>query len=268
VHPEEQKRRQMEAEMNRFEAEISGGYQPPRHESAPSSYGAPPQRHPTAHGAGPSFQFIPHSLQRQLPQRPSNDEISHHTPPQLVPMQPGQFHPQGTPGAGPTGSVGYTVTPMGLPPVASQQTAVPSTSKKAKLTHEAGSSKKKNKKNARVAGGQVWEDQSLQEWDSNDFRIFCGDLGNDVTDEVLTRAFNKYPSFQRCKIVRDKKTNKTKGYGFVSFKDPQDFIRAMRDMNGKYVGSRPIKLRKSTWKDRNLEMVKKKKKERSKLGLL
>lgn len=79
----------------------------------------------------------------------------------------------------------------------------------------------------------MWEDQTLTEWDSNDFRIFCGDLGNDVTDEVLTRAFNKYPSFQRCKIVRDKKTNKTRGYGFVSFKDPQDFIRAMKDMNGK-----------------------------------
>lgn len=37
---------------------------------------------------------------------------------------------------------------------------------------------------------------------------------------------------------------------------------------GKYVGSRPIKLRKSTWKERNVEVVKKKQKERSKLGLL
>lgn len=67
----------------------------------------------------------------------------------------------------------------------------------------------------------------------DDFRIFCGDLGNDVTDEMLVRVFGKYPSFQKAKVVRDKRTNKTKGFGFVSFKDPQDFIKAMKEMNGK-----------------------------------
>ena len=59
---------------------------------------------------------------------------------------------------------------------------------------------------------------------------------------------------------------KTKGYGFVSFRDPEDFIKAMREMNGKYVGNRPIKLRKSSWKDRQVEVVKKKTKEKRKLG--
>ncbi len=68
---------------------------------------------------------------------------------------------------------------------------------------------------------------------SDDFRIFAGDLGNEVTDELLTRSFNKYPSFVKAKVVRDKRTNKTKGYGFVSFRDPTDFVRAMREMNGK-----------------------------------
>ena len=47
---------------------------------------------------------------------------------------------------------------------------------------------KKPKKMIRVAGGQVWEDASLQNWDHNDFRLFCGDLGNDVTDEVTERG--------------------------------------------------------------------------------
>ena len=68
---------------------------------------------------------------------------------------------------------------------------------------------------------------------TDDFRVFVGDIGNEVTDEHLTRAFSKYPSFRKAKVVRDKKSNKTKGYGFISFKDPNDFIKAMREMNGK-----------------------------------
>ncbi|XP_028282027.1 RNA-binding protein 42 [Parambassis ranga] len=125
----------------------------------------------------------------------------------------------------------------------------------------------KVKKCIRTAAGTSWEDASLLEWDSDDFRIFCGDLGNEVNDDILARAFSRYPSFLKAKVVRDKRTGKTKGYGFVSFKDPNDYVRAMREMNGKYVGSRPIKLRKSMWKDRNIEVVRKKQKEKKKLGL-
>ncbi|XP_059143349.1 RNA-binding protein 42-like [Physella acuta] len=127
--------------------------------------------------------------------------------------------------------------------------------------------KKKEKKFIRLAANTTWEDPTLAEWQQDDFRMFCGDLGNEVTDETLVRAFNKYPSFLKAKVVRDRRTNKTKGYGFVSFKDPVDFTRAMREMNGKYVGNRPIKLRKSNWKDRNIEVVRKKDKEKKRLGL-
>ncbi|XP_006867421.1 PREDICTED: RNA-binding protein 42 isoform X2 [Chrysochloris asiatica] len=119
----------------------------------------------------------------------------------------------------------------------------------------------------RTAAGSSWEDPSLLEWDADDFRIFCGDLGNEVNDDILARAFSRFPSFLKAKVIRDKRTGKTKGYGFVSFKDPSDYVRAMREMNGKYVGSRPIKLRKSMWKDRNLDVVRKKQKEKKKLGL-
>ncbi|XP_053958262.1 RNA-binding protein 42 [Anastrepha ludens] len=122
--------------------------------------------------------------------------------------------------------------------------------------------KKKDRKTIRVAGGSVWEDSSLADWPDDDFRIFCGDLGNDVNDEVLTRTFNKYPSFQRARVVRDKRTGKSKGFGFVSFREPADFIRAMKEMDGRYVGSRPIKLRKSTWRQRSLDVVKKKEREK------
>lgn len=125
--------------------------------------------------------------------------------------------------------------------------------------------KKIDKKTVRQAGGITWEDQSLADWPDDDFRMFAGDLGNDVNDELLTRTFSKYPSFQRAKVIRDKRTSKSKGYGFISFKEPQDFIRAMKEMDGRYVGTRPIKLRKSTWKNRGLEERKKKEAEKKAL---
>ncbi|RWS01609.1 RNA recognition motif protein 2-like protein [Dinothrombium tinctorium] len=207
---EERKRREMEAEMNRFEQEISAPVynNPSQLESLPSSY------EPLPRGG---HLFIPHQLQRQLPsagKSSSTTQSYNSVPPPTV---------------------NYTVTPIGLPPSSSITTVVattgPSTSGKKHSKSGDGSSKKKKK--MRMAGGVIWEDPSLLEWDSDDFRLFCGDLGNDVTDEVLNRAFNKYPSFLKAKVIRDKRTNKTKGYGFVSFKDPQDFIRAMREMNGK-----------------------------------
>jgi len=36
----------------------------------------------------------------------------------------------------------------------------------------------------------------------------------------------------------------------VSFHDPNDYLRAFRELNGKYVGNRPVKLMKSQWKER------------------
>lgn len=126
---------------------------------------------------------------------------------------------------------------------------------------------RKDKKMIRTAAGDVWDDPSLMEWDDNDFRIFVGDLGNECNDEMLYRAFSKYPSLVKVKVVRDKRSNKTKGYGFASFKDSADYVKAMREVTGKYIGNRPCKLRKSNWKDRQLSVVRKKNNEKTKLGL-
>ncbi|RLN94468.1 hypothetical protein BBJ28_00005386 [Nothophytophthora sp. Chile5] len=117
---------------------------------------------------------------------------------------------------------------------------------------------KKPKHHLRLGGGAVWEDPTLADWPENDFRLFCGDLGNEVSDELLAHSFAKYASFQRARVVRDKLTHKSRGYGFVSFADPFDCAKALREMNGKYIGNRPVKLSKSKWEDRNLEVAKKK----------
>ncbi|XP_020206304.1 RNA-binding protein 42 [Cajanus cajan] len=108
----------------------------------------------------------------------------------------------------------------------------------------------KRKAVPRKAAGQSWEDPILAEWPEDDYRLFCGDLGNEVNDDVLSKAFSRFPSFNMARVVRDKRTGKTKGYGFVSFANPSDVAAALKEMNGKYVGNRPIKLRKSKWKER------------------
>ncbi|XP_059659704.1 uncharacterized protein LOC132306358 [Cornus florida] len=123
---------------------------------------------------------------------------------------------------------------------------------KAALANSEIEHKAETKKKAipRKAAGQSWEDPTLTEWPENDFRLFCGDLGNEVNDDVLSKAFSRFPSFNMARVVRDKRTGKTKGYGFVSFANITDLAAALKEMNGKYVGNRPIKLRKSNWRER------------------
>ena len=80
-----------------------------------------------------------------------------------------------------------------------------------------------------------------------------------MTDEVLANAFKKYGSFVKARVIRDKRTLKSKGFGFVSLMNQDDYIRAMREMEGKYVGNRPIRLKKSDWvaKSANSKAIKK-----------
>ncbi|OXV06847.1 hypothetical protein Egran_05386 [Elaphomyces granulatus] len=98
----------------------------------------------------------------------------------------------------------------------------------------------------RSGGGQTWTDPSLLEWDPAHFRLFVGNLAGEVTDDSLKKAFAKYPSVQRARVIRDKQSEKSKGYGFVSFSDGDDYFKAAREMQGKYIGSHPVLLRRAT----------------------
>ena len=40
------------------------------------------------------------------------------------------------------------------------------------------------------------------------FRLFVGDLSNDVSDDVLSNAFNKYASFQKARVIHDRLSGK------------------------------------------------------------
>ncbi|KZT50659.1 RNA-binding domain-containing protein [Calocera cornea HHB12733] len=105
----------------------------------------------------------------------------------------------------------------------------------------------------RKGAGKVWEDRTLLEWDPKWFRLFVGDLSNDVSEDILSDAFRKYPTFTKARVIRDRLTEKAK-YGFVAFSDPEDFLKAWKEMDGKYVGNRPIKLKKADTQVRPVEI--------------
>ena len=50
----------------------------------------------------------------------------------------------------------------------------------------------------------------------------------------------------KAKVVRNHKTQLTRGYGFVAFRDPEDYFKAFKQMNNKYIGNHPVQLRKAT----------------------
>jgi hypothetical protein len=109
-----------------------------------------------------------------------------------------------------------------------------------------GSGQAKEKTVVREGGGKTWEDPSLLEWDPLHPRLFIGNLAGEVTDDSLLKAFSKYPSVVKARVVRDKRTTKSKSFGFVSFSNTDDYFRAAKDMNGKYIGSHPVLIKKAT----------------------
>lgn len=117
----------------------------------------------------------------------------------------------------------------------------------------------KQKTVVRSGGGETWQDSSLLEWDPAHFRIFVGNLAGEVTDESLLKAFSKYDSVQKARVVRDKRTTKSKGYGFVSFSNGDQYFQAAKDMQGKYIGSHPVLIKRSTTEIKAVNPVDKRK---------
>ncbi|KAF2747127.1 RNA-binding domain-containing protein [Sporormia fimetaria CBS 119925] len=115
--------------------------------------------------------------------------------------------------------------------------------------HEAGggdgSKANKQKTVVRSGGGKTWEDPTLLEWDPLHPRLFVGNLAGEVTDDSLYKAFAKYPSVSKARVIRDKKTTKSKSYGFVSFSNTDDYFRAAKEMEGKYIGSHPVRIKRA-----------------------
>ncbi|KAF2426207.1 hypothetical protein EJ08DRAFT_566021, partial [Tothia fuscella] len=104
----------------------------------------------------------------------------------------------------------------------------------------------KQKTVVRSGGGKTWQDSSLLEWDPTHPRLFIGNLAGEVTDDSLLKAFSKYESVSKARVVRDHRTTKSRGFGFVSFEKSDDYFQAAKEMQGKYIGSHPVLIKRST----------------------
>lgn len=76
---------------------------------------------------------------------------------------------------------------------------------------------------------------------SNHFHIFVGDLSNEVNDEVLLQAFSTFGMVSEARVMWDMKTGRSRGYGFVAFRERSDAERALSSMDGEWLGSRAIR---------------------------
>lgn len=78
---------------------------------------------------------------------------------------------------------------------------------------------------------------------SSDHTIFVGDLAYDVTEFMLHHLFKtRYPSVKGAKVIIDRLTGRSKGYGFVYFGDVNEHLQAMTEMNGAYCSTRPMRI--------------------------
>jgi cold-inducible RNA-binding protein len=70
--------------------------------------------------------------------------------------------------------------------------------------------------------------------------LYIGNLSWSISEEELQQLFEAYGEVSSCKIVKDKMTNRSKGFGFVEMPNSDEANAAISQLNGKDVGGRSI----------------------------
>ncbi|WOL19087.1 polyadenylate-binding protein 2 [Canna indica] len=84
-------------------------------------------------------------------------------------------------------------------------------------------------------------EQSKQEATENSqgVNLYLKNLDDSIGDDNLRELFSGFGPIASCKVMRDK-NGVSKGSGFVAFQSPEDASKALLEMNGKMVGSKPL----------------------------
>jgi len=72
--------------------------------------------------------------------------------------------------------------------------------------------------------------------------IYVGNLAYSVTDDDLRELFSEFGEVRSASVISDKATGQSKGFGFVEMKDNSAADTAIKDLNGKQVKGRALKV--------------------------
>lgn len=71
-------------------------------------------------------------------------------------------------------------------------------------------------------------------------KLYVGSLPYSVTEEELQNLFSSYGEVTSVKIISDKFTGLSKGFGFVEMASEDEAEKAIEGMNGQKVGGRTL----------------------------
>ena len=72
--------------------------------------------------------------------------------------------------------------------------------------------------------------------------IYIGNLDFQVDEIEIIKMFALYGDVETVKLIRDKDTGRSKGYGFIEMPKEEDALRAISNLNESEVMGRPIKV--------------------------
>jgi len=71
-------------------------------------------------------------------------------------------------------------------------------------------------------------------------KLFVGNLPHALTEGDLEELFTQIGSVVSAKIIMDRETNRSRGFGFVEMASNDDGNKAIEELNGKDVNGRAI----------------------------
>lgn len=73
-------------------------------------------------------------------------------------------------------------------------------------------------------------------------KIYVGNLPFKVDDNELKEMFSKFGEITEARVITDRYSRRSKGFGFVTFANDEDAQKAIEEMNGKEVQGRELKV--------------------------
>ncbi len=71
-------------------------------------------------------------------------------------------------------------------------------------------------------------------------KLFVGSLPFSVSDQKLKETFEKHGSVLSAKVITDRDTNRSRGFGFVEMENPTDATKAIKALNETEIDGRNI----------------------------